>query len=72
MVLYQEYIELDLFEYGLAKFSISEFEAAGLNADDRFLIQFMADQEVAHARLVTNIIGRTSCIWCPTRNPAAC
>ena len=65
MVLYQEYIELDLFEYGFAKFSVSEFEAAGLNADDRFLIQFMADQEVAHARLVTNIIGRMSCFSCP-------
>ncbi|KAM5540291.1 hypothetical protein V8D89_006110 [Ganoderma adspersum] len=58
LALYQEYIELDLFEYGLAKFSVSEFEAAGLNADDRFLIQFMADQEVAHARLLTNIIGK--------------
>ncbi|KAI1785773.1 ferritin-like domain-containing protein [Ganoderma leucocontextum] len=58
LTLYQEYIELDLFEYGLAKFPVSEFEAAGLNADDRFLIQFMADQEVAHAKLLTNIIGQ--------------
>nr|VWO99603.1 Acetylornithine/succinyldiaminopimelate aminotransferase (ACOAT) (DapATase) (Succinyldiaminopimelate transferase) (EC (EC [Ganoderma boninense] len=59
LALYQEYIELDLFEYGLAKFpATSEFEAAGLTADDRHLIQFMADQEVAHARLLTNIIGK--------------
>ncbi len=60
LALHQEYIELDLFEYGLAKFPVSEFEAAGLNADDRYLIEFMADQEVAHAKLITNIIGRMS------------
>jgi hypothetical protein len=35
--------ELDLFHYGLARFSEEEFEAAGINAEDRFLIQFMAE-----------------------------
>ena len=57
MALNQEWIELDLFHYGLARFSVDEFEAAGLNAEDRFLIEFMADQEVGHAQLLTNILG---------------
>ena len=57
LALNQEWIELDLFHYGLARFSVDEFEAAGLNAEDRFLIEFMADQEVGHAQLLTNILG---------------
>lgn len=54
----QEWIELDLFHHALAQFSVGEFEAAGLNAADRFLIEFMADQEVGHATMLTNILGR--------------
>lgn len=57
LALYQELIELDLFHYGLAQFSVAEFEAAGLNANDRFLIEFMADQEVGHATLIRNMLG---------------
>ena len=57
--LHQELIELDLFHHGLAQFSDSEFEAAGLSAQDRFLIEYMADQEVGHAEVISNIIGRT-------------
>ncbi|GAA5960124.1 hypothetical protein JCM21900_002411 [Sporobolomyces salmonicolor] len=53
----QELIELDLFHNGLAKFSIAEFEAAGITADDRFLIEHMADQEVGHAILISNMLG---------------
>ncbi|KAI0779322.1 Rds1 protein [Fomes fomentarius] len=60
LALYQEYIELDLFHNGLAKFSDEDFENAGLNAEDRYLIQFMADQEVAHANMITNILGPDS------------
>ena len=57
LALYQEYIELDLFNYGLAQFSVEEFEAAGLNAEDRFLIEFMAEQEVGHAAAITDMLG---------------
>ncbi|KAI0369662.1 Rds1 protein [Pilatotrama ljubarskyi] len=57
LALHQEYIELDLFHYGLARFPVEEFEAAGLNAEDRYLLEFMADQEVGHAKMLTNIIG---------------
>lgn len=53
--LYQEYIELDLFHWGLATFSVEDFEAAGLTAEDRFLLQYMANQEVGHATLLTNV-----------------
>lgn len=64
LALNQEYIELDLFHHGLAQFSVEEFEAAGLNADDRFLIEFMADQEVGHAELLSSILGRTCIFYC--------
>ena len=66
LALSQEYIELDLYHHGLAMFSEGDFDAAGLNADDRYLIQFMADQEVAHANLITNILGRKT-HPCPLR-----
>jgi hypothetical protein len=40
----------------LAKFSVEEFEAVGLDAEDRFLIQFMAEQECA---ITPKHIGRS-------------
>ncbi|KNZ60560.1 hypothetical protein VP01_1536g3 [Puccinia sorghi] len=58
LALNQEWIELDLFHHGLAQFSAKEFEEAGLDAEDRFLIQFMADQEVSHATVLSNMLGR--------------
>ena len=58
LALYQEYIELDLFHNSLARFSTEEFDAANITADDRYLLQFMAEQEVGHANLITNILGR--------------
>ncbi|KAK3316777.1 ferritin-like domain-containing protein [Apodospora peruviana] len=57
LALYQEWIELDLFHWGLATFSVEDFEKVGLTAEDRFLIEFMADQEVGHATLLSNILG---------------
>jgi rubrerythrin len=62
--LYQEWIELDLFHDGLARFTDSEFEAAGLGTEARSLIEFMADQETSHATLLTNMLGE--------RAPAEC
>ncbi|KAJ7290166.1 Rds1 protein [Mycena rebaudengoi] len=64
LALNQEWIELDLFHYGLARFSEEEFDAAGINAEDRFLIEFMADQEVGHATMLTNILGPTAAKPC--------
>ncbi|GAA6037960.1 hypothetical protein JCM8097_009510 [Rhodosporidiobolus ruineniae] len=57
LALNQELIELDLFHNGLAKFSVEEFEAAGLTADDRNLLAHMADQEVGHALAISNMLG---------------
>ncbi|KAL8702081.1 MAG: hypothetical protein Q9201_004583 [Fulgogasparrea decipioides] len=55
--LYQEWIELDLFHDGLARFTDKEFDAAGLGAEARSLIEFMADQETGHSTLLTNMLG---------------
>ncbi|KAF3913201.1 hypothetical protein AA313_de0206395 [Arthrobotrys entomopaga] len=57
LALNQEWIELDLFHNGLARFSVKDFEDAGLTAEDRYLIEFMANQEIGHAQIITNILG---------------
>jgi hypothetical protein len=58
--LYQEWIELDLFNNGLAVFSDQDFLDAGLTAEDRAYIAFMAIQETGHATLLTNMLGETA------------
>ncbi|KAJ4397358.1 hypothetical protein N0V93_001583 [Gnomoniopsis smithogilvyi] len=68
--LYQEWIELDLFHYGLATYSVEDFEAAGLTAEDRFLLQFMAEQEVGHATLLTNMLGPNAPKQCTYNYPS--
>ncbi|ROW07739.1 hypothetical protein VMCG_03451 [Cytospora schulzeri] len=68
--LYQEYIELDLFHYGLATYSVADFEAAGLTAEDRYLLQFMAEQEVGHATLLTNMLGDNAPKQCTYNYPS--
>ncbi|PQE05249.1 putative rds1 protein [Rutstroemia sp. NJR-2017a BVV2] len=55
--LYQEWIELDLFNDILARFSEADFEAAGLTAVDRELVRFMAQQETGHATLLSSLLG---------------
>ena len=67
--LYQEWIELDLFHDGLARFSVQDFNDAGLTAEDRFMIEFMADQEVGHATLLSNILGPTAPPQCTYNYP---
>ncbi|TQN70062.1 Protein rds1 [Colletotrichum shisoi] len=57
LALYQEYIELDLFHWGLDIYSEADFAELGLNAEDRFLLQHMADQEIGHATVITNLLG---------------
>ncbi|KAJ5817651.1 hypothetical protein N7447_007659 [Penicillium robsamsonii] len=57
LALYQEWIELDLFQDGLQRFNESAFRAAGLTAADRELIAFMAQQEIGHATMLSNILG---------------
>ncbi|KAI0018016.1 ferritin-like domain-containing protein [Xylariomycetidae sp. FL0641] len=69
LALYQEWIELDLFHYGLATYSVEDFEAEGLTAEDRSLLEFMADQEVGHATLLTNILGPQAPVQCTYNYP---
>lgn len=69
LALYGEYIELDLFNDGLARFSDKEFTDAGLTAEDRFLIQFMAEQEIGHATMISNILGARAPRQCQYNYP---
>ncbi|CAI7584709.1 unnamed protein product [Penicillium glandicola] len=57
LALYQEWIELDLFQDGLRRFNESAFLAAGMTTSDRELIAFMAQQEIGHATMLSNILG---------------
>lgn len=67
--LYQEWIELDLFNNGLAVFSEQEFLDAGLTAEDRAYIAFMAIQETGHATLLSNMLGETAPPQCTYNYP---
>ncbi|KAF1363660.1 hypothetical protein EJ07DRAFT_162877 [Lizonia empirigonia] len=62
--LHQEFIELDLFNNGLARFSDKDFMDAGLTAEDRAFIAFMATQEINHATLITNMLGEAALKQC--------
>lgn len=64
LALNQEWIELDLFNYGLRTFSAAEFEAYGIGQQERHLIQFFADQETGHARLLGNMLGGAAALSC--------
>ncbi|KAI9370334.1 ferritin-like domain-containing protein [Aspergillus egyptiacus] len=66
---YQEYIELDLFHDGLARFTDEEFMAAGLGPEARSLIEFMANQEVGHATLLSNMLGEAAPKQCVYNYP---
>ncbi|PHH64263.1 hypothetical protein CDD81_4747 [Ophiocordyceps australis] len=71
LALYQEWIELDLFHWGLARFSKADFEEAGLTAEDRFLLEFMANQEVGHATALTNMLGPQAPRQCSYNYPVS-
>lgn len=55
--LYQEWIELDLFKDILNRFSEEDFTKLNLTSSDRFLVDFMAQQENGHATLLSNLLG---------------
>jgi hypothetical protein len=69
LALYQEWIELDLFNNGLAQFSADDFLEAGLTAEDRALIAFMAQQEIGHASLLSNMLGPAAPPQCTYNYP---
>ena len=55
--LYQEWIELDLFTDIFNRFSEEDFAKLNLTTSDRFLVEFMAQQENGHATLISNLLG---------------
>ncbi|GJE92284.1 ferritin-like domain-containing protein [Phanerochaete sordida] len=57
LALNQELIELDLFNAGLAQFSTDDFQNAGIGPNEQYLIQWMGQQEVGHAQLLSNILS---------------
>lgn len=67
LALHQEYIELDLFNYGLVKFSDADYDANGLDAEDRHLIRHMAQQEIGHAIALSNMLGARAPKQCTYR-----
>lgn len=69
--LYHEWIELDLFHWGLARFSEEEFRANKLSDEDRFLLQFMAEQEVGHATVLSNMLGPNAPRQCTYNYPVS-
>jgi hypothetical protein len=69
LALYQEWIELDLFNNGLAIFSEQDFTDAGLGPEDRALISFMANQEIGHASLLSNMLGEAAPPQCTYNYP---
>ncbi|KAJ5973470.1 Protein rds1 [Penicillium waksmanii] len=69
LALYQEWIELDLFLDGLRRFSVEDFKSAGLTSTDRDLIAFMAQQEVGHATMLSNILGAQAPQQCTYHYP---
>lgn len=71
LALYQEYIELDLFHWGLATYSDDEFNAYGIGAEDRYLIEYMADQEVGHATVITHMLGPEAPRQCTYNYPVS-
>jgi hypothetical protein len=71
LALYQEWIELDLFHWGLATFTEEEFDAYGIHAEERFLIQHMANQEIGHATVLTNMLGAQAPKQCTYNYPVS-
>lgn len=67
--IHQEFIELDLFHYGAQVFSEQDFIDAGLTAEDRALLQYMALQEAGHASLLADMLGESAPKQCTYNYP---
>jgi len=61
---HQEYLELDLFNYGITKFSEQDFLNYGLTRDEIHLIRFFAQQEIGHAEVISNMLGPNAAKAC--------
>lgn len=54
---HQEYIELDSFNDGIARFSLKEFKEAGIDEEGVELLRYFAQQEAGHAKVLSNLLG---------------
>jgi hypothetical protein len=52
----QEWIDLDLFRHALATLSAAGFEEASITAEGRYLIEYMANQEVGHVTVFQDML----------------
>lgn len=66
---HQEYIELDLFNYIVARFSVQDFKDVGLDEEDIHLLRFFAQQEVGHAVVLSNLLGAKAPKECQYQYP---
>ena len=55
--MYWEWLKIDLFQTGVARFTAQQFIAAGLTAQQRDLILSMSDQARGHVTVLSNILG---------------
>ncbi|KAM5342170.1 hypothetical protein ACJ41O_015201 [Fusarium nematophilum] len=44
-------------DFDYQSLALAEFDAYGIGAEDRYLIEYMAEQEVGHATVITNMLG---------------
>lgn len=54
---HQEYIELDSFNDGIARFSLKEFKEAGIDEKGVELLRYFAQQEAGHTKVLSNLLG---------------
>lgn len=71
LALFHEWIELDLFHWGLATFSDEEFDAYGIGPEERHLLEHMANQEIGHATVLSNMLGPAAPKQCTYNYPVS-
>ncbi|KAE8264546.1 hypothetical protein A4X09_0g6934, partial [Tilletia walkeri] len=64
LALHQEYIELDGFNYAIARFTPAEWEAWDINQNYVHLIRFFAQQEEGHSTAFANMLGPRAPLPC--------
>lgn len=56
-----------MFHYGRARFTDEEFDAQGIDAEQRHLLEYMANQEVGHATVIGNMLQGQGAKMCKYR-----
>ncbi|EEP77545.1 conserved hypothetical protein [Uncinocarpus reesii 1704] len=69
LLLYCDWLQLDMLDTGLDQFSVQDFTQAGLTARDRSLVQFMRTEVLGHITMLSNILGQSAPTRCSYRHP---